>query len=319
MAMTPRYVVQYVPSRIVAGCLDYDVEAAIQQMYRTLPPGGVKIFSLDIEQNANGTITNLTAPDGTDLSHIPYFTPINGAPNGNGRQASQGTHSNPAQGTGGSSGAQGIPSAAAQQALGSALQAAAASGLGRGNPQIQFMIAQQQAQQVLAQQHLAKAAQKSLPKVLTMGEILAWRCWEIKGFRLRSYSRDTIWEPGAIMNGDPENPAQGIHAYKERTIAHQECGTQHLFGQVHLWGRVIEHELGYRAEFAKIVGLEHGDLAKIYGVEALVAPKPTLEHFPIRATIPNQLLMSCKTCGSPAAYDVATDQIRCFNTGCPNH
>ena len=288
-----------------------------------------------LDRNGSGRVVSLSVQD-DDIQYLPNiygFTSINGAPNGNGRQASQGTHSNPAQGAGGSSGAQSGPGAAAQQALstlgsaiglGSALQAAQANWHSNA---IQFMIAQQlaAAQQVLAQQHLAKAAQKSLPKVLTMGEILAWRCWEIKGFRLKSYSMTTIWEPGATMNGDPENPAQGIHAYKERTIARQECGAKYIFGQVHLWGRVIEHELGYRSEFAKIVGLEHGDLAKIYGVELLVAPEPTLEHLPIRAPILTQLMINsniwsnCKTCGSLAAYDVATDQIRCFNTDCPNH
>ena len=32
-----------------------------------------------------------------------------------------------------------------------------------------------------------------------------------------------------------------------------------LFGKVKIWGEVVEHETGYRSEFAKIVSLDYGD------------------------------------------------------------
>jgi hypothetical protein len=47
-----------------------------------------------------------------------------------------------------------------------------------------------------------------------------------------------------------------------------------LFGQVKLWGEVIEHQAGYRSEFARIVSLDYGDpellqkFRQIYGLDA---------------------------------------------------
>ncbi len=32
-----------------------------------------------------------------------------------------------------------------------------------------------------------------------------------------------------------------------------------LFGKVKIWGEVVEHQAGYRSEFAKIVSLDYGD------------------------------------------------------------
>jgi len=32
-----------------------------------------------------------------------------------------------------------------------------------------------------------------------------------------------------------------------------------LFGRVKIWGEVVEHEAGYRSEFAKILSLDYGD------------------------------------------------------------
>jgi hypothetical protein len=32
-----------------------------------------------------------------------------------------------------------------------------------------------------------------------------------------------------------------------------------VFGKVKIWGEVVEHERGYRSEFAKILSLDYGD------------------------------------------------------------
>jgi hypothetical protein len=45
-----------------------------------------------------------------------------------------------------------------------------------------------------------------------------------------------------------------------------------VFGKVKIWGEIVEHEAGYRSEFAKIVSLDYGGpelldkLRKIYRV-----------------------------------------------------
>jgi hypothetical protein len=45
-----------------------------------------------------------------------------------------------------------------------------------------------------------------------------------------------------------------------------------LFGKVKIWGEVVEHEWGYRSQFAKVISLDYGDpellekLRKIYRV-----------------------------------------------------
>jgi len=50
-----------------------------------------------------------------------------------------------------------------------------------------------------------------------------------------------------------------------------------LFGKVKIWGEVVEHEWGYRSQFAKIVSLDYGDpelLARfrsIYGLTEVAA------------------------------------------------
>lgn len=46
-----------------------------------------------------------------------------------------------------------------------------------------------------------------------------------------------------------------------------------LFGRVKIWGEIVEHEAGYRSEFAKIVSLDYGDpelldkFRKVYNVK----------------------------------------------------
>jgi hypothetical protein len=54
-----------------------------------------------------------------------------------------------------------------------------------------------------------------------------------------------------------------------------------LFRKVKVWGEIVEHEWGYRSQFAKIINLDYGDLdlleklRLIYGVNP--APVPTDE------------------------------------------
>jgi hypothetical protein len=47
---------------------------------------------------------------------------------------------------------------------------------------------------------------------------------------------------------------------------------QLLFGKIKIWGKIVEHEAGYRSEFGKIISLDYGPpelldkFRKIYGL-----------------------------------------------------
>jgi hypothetical protein len=48
-----------------------------------------------------------------------------------------------------------------------------------------------------------------------------------------------------------------------------------VFGKVKIWGEVVEHEWGYRSEFARIVSLDYGDpelLAKFRSIYGMAEP-----------------------------------------------
>ena len=84
------------------------------------------------------------------------------------------------------------------------------------------------------------------------------------------------------MRGDPSKT--GVHAFKERKRARWTYGGGNypvVIGTIALWGEVIEHEMGYRAEFGQVASLDE----IINGDEALLVAlrKTYLEN----ATGPN--------------------------------
>lgn len=130
-----------------------------------------------------------------------------------------------------------------------------------------------------------------LPSVVTTGEIEAWRAWSIDGTTLCSVHMGTHWEPGAAMTGDPDGD-HGVHAWKtlHDALAYALSYTLRgipvfgyplmlAIGRVHLWGNVVEHKRGYRAENAAIVAIEaiipsrQGDSSLEY-IRALYCPPP---------------------------------------------
>jgi hypothetical protein len=95
----------------------------------------------------------------------------------------------------------------------------------------------------------------ALPKADTMGPIRAWRLWKIDRERLWSVSQGTKWEPGIPMQGAPgPDDDAGVYAVKRREHPFQYRGDA-VLGEVGLWGRVIEHEHGFRAEYAYPINL----------------------------------------------------------------
>ena len=117
-----------------------------------------------------------------------------------------------------------------------------------------------------------------------MGEIIGYRAWRIielgrlRGCedRLRSVAIwEYVWEPDQPASGDVQ--VHGVYSFRNVVRSKEDythtlgCGPL-LFGKVKLWGEVVEHEWGYRSQFARIISLDYGDenlLKKfrlIYGV-----------------------------------------------------
>jgi hypothetical protein len=137
------------------------------------------------------------------------------------------------------------------------------------------------------------------------GEVTAHRCWRVfEGDRLHSaYKRKHEWLPGQPMKGDVRRE-YGVHAFKEGPYLQEYIYGLHFtdaqpgdyidlwtgekvtirptpiaVGTIALWGEIVEHEFGYRAEFGKIRSIDKiinpgegdllGRLHARYGVSAL--------------------------------------------------
>ncbi len=111
----------------------------------------------------------------------------------------------------------------------------------------------------------------ALPSATQFGELVGWRSWKIsvtpEGPRLKSSYKDTVWPSGIVTGKDGAgNSAQvnsirhdaGWFAYKTASQLMQESEKEdvRVGGKVELWGAVVEHEMGYRAECMKILTLE---------------------------------------------------------------
>lgn len=120
------------------------------------------------------------------------------------------------------------------------------------------------------------------------GEIVGYRCWRIEHGLLRSVYQKDIWQPNQILEGREigDWDSRGIHAWKSRASKEYHdyirgylnsendkytqmqnmilFGTSDvpqnkpamLTGTVFLWGDVVEHERGYRAEYARVRSLD---------------------------------------------------------------
>lgn len=133
---------------------------------------------------------------------------------------------------------------------------------------------------------------KPLPSVVTTGELIGHRLWWLINGHLYSLAHEQHWEPGEVMEGDVDSEIRdtgvegGVYSYNDAERCRNE-GTQfgrmldrmsyhwslwssslterHAYirnadavicGTVKLWGQVVEHEDGYRAQFARIASLD---------------------------------------------------------------
>lgn len=125
---------------------------------------------------------------------------------------------------------------------------------------------------------------------IRMGEIIAYRCWPIKNGFLWSTAAGRAWAPGEPMKAGEHHirDGLGVYAFKDMSRVIQTVnnvagsgGREGVaFGTILLWGEIVEHEIGYRAEYAAIKSIdficgpdswlpEHSkDLRKLYKVES---------------------------------------------------
>ena len=100
--------------------------------------------------------------------------------------------------------------------------------------------------------------------------LIGWRVWCVtrtrSGFRLASVIRDDVWPVDAELvagcdsghSAPYEDCACGIHATRdpEAVLSYlrgrdEPATVARVLGRVQLWGRVVEHERGWRAERAR--------------------------------------------------------------------
>src|SRR6266480_6928118 len=123
-----------------------------------------------------------------------------------------------------------------------------------------------------------------------VGEIIAYRAWaaiQPRWFRSgddRLHSvlmRDYVWHPDEPASGDVRT--HGIYSFRDVIRSRDEYlfyvgNGPLLFGKVKIWGELVEHELGYRSQFGKVVSLDYGDperldkFGKVYRVNQATEP-----------------------------------------------
>ena len=133
---------------------------------------------------------------------------------------------------------------------------------------------------------------KPLPEDHIVSAIIGFRAWNVPLFvdELRSVAKSSKWLPYAKFSAQCE-AAQcsgvsctcGIYAFNKLELVQKEYrqedrSKRYVYGECWLWGRVLECEKGYRAQFAYPKAfVDNGAIAKrmaeIFGVELLATSK----------------------------------------------
>jgi hypothetical protein len=126
----------------------------------------------------------------------------------------------------------------------------------------------------------------------TIEPIIGFRNWRVYAAGdLHSFTARDRWTPGAdfaaccTARPDEAVPHRdcvcGVHAFRElRYLRPRALGTA-VAGAVALWGRIVEHDLGFRAEHARPVALVESHYAQrvadVYGLPVLSRESLELE------------------------------------------
>jgi hypothetical protein len=104
-----------------------------------------------------------------------------------------------------------------------------------------------------------------------VGEIIGYRAWRILELRRSGRCEDRlrsvaiweyVWDPDKPASGDVQ--VHGVYSFRHVVRSKEDythalgCGPL-LFGRAKIWGEVVEHEWGYRSQFARIASLDYGD------------------------------------------------------------
>lgn len=101
------------------------------------------------------------------------------------------------------------------------------------------------------------AASRACPyEGIRAGEVIGWRQWRVYGRTLLSVITATPWMPGGVMEGDVS--LHGVHAYKsiEGLTDNFITAFSLAYGTIYMWGDIVEHEKGYRSQYASIRSLD---------------------------------------------------------------
>lgn len=96
-------------------------------------------------------------------------------------------------------------------------------------------------------------------------EVIGYRMWYVYGGKLRSLAHIKFWEPNETIYGNVDkfvayNIKGGTYAFNSASTLHLEillalestfC-PEIAWGTIKMWGEVVEHDEGYRAEYAKL-------------------------------------------------------------------
>lgn len=105
---------------------------------------------------------------------------------------------------------------------------------------------------------------------IVAGEIIGYRAWTTNmSNKLASVAASYVWEPKQVAEGKPLE-GYGIHAYKDPYHLMEEQRGCSVFGTIAMWGDVIEHEHGYRSQYARIVSLDHFSGIFSHAVKSLI-------------------------------------------------
>lgn len=123
-----------------------------------------------------------------------------------------------------------------------------------------------------------------------VGEIIGWRAWRVVDCLLMSMTANYVWPWHRLAEGNVDREVSvsgsrryiptGIYAFKSSVHAHDlaayEAGPFFaVYGRVALWGEVVEHERGYRAQYARVLSIDgiasHGGEAPGYIADTLGA------------------------------------------------
>lgn len=135
-------------------------------------------------------------------------------------------------------------------------------------PQAELLVMQSYTKRQLAGQITEEMPWGAVAKGNTIipGEITALRIWSVREHNLLGAAhRKNIWMPGERMEGDISR--NGVFAFKDSPESlpylydyirdMKKCRHTHIvLGTVKLWGEIMEHEFGYRAQYGKIASLD---------------------------------------------------------------